>query len=159
MDSDELFYIQQLQGCIEAVRRLQTPLDARSVLEELKSLQDSRDVQLRSLFGRYKHLVSAVAIPNTTRAVETTLRSETERRMTITAIALSRNHLRTGQHPGALVELVPRFLSAEFTDPWSGKPLGYRLNGDGSFTLYSVGEDGRYGGSIHVSLIGDFFLP
>ena len=32
-------------------------------------------------------------------------------------------------------------------DLMSAKPLRYRLNADGSFTLYSVGEDGRDDGA------------
>jgi hypothetical protein len=44
------------------------------------------------------------------------------------------------QLPGVL---APQFLSTVPIDPMSAKHLRYRLNGDGSFTLYSVGEGGR----------------
>ena len=59
-----------------------------------------------------------------------------------TAIALERYRLRHGQSPPDLAALVPRFLSAVPLDPMSAKPFRYQLNPDGSFLLYSVGEDG-----------------
>ena len=38
---------------------------------------------------------------------------------------------------------MPEFLAGELLDPMSGQPLRYRPNSDGSFSLYSVGEDGK----------------
>ena len=38
---------------------------------------------------------------------------------------------------------MPEFLPALPRDLMAGQPLRYRLNPDGSFILYSVGEDGR----------------
>jgi hypothetical protein len=37
---------------------------------------------------------------------------------------------------------VPEFLSSVPLDPVDGEPLRYRRNGDGTFLLYSVGENG-----------------
>jgi hypothetical protein len=90
-----------------------------------------------------RHRISAIAIPNTTRAAATVARNETQRRLTIAAIALERYRLHNGQPPPDLDALVLQFQSAVPVDPMSAKPLGYRLNTNGSFTLYSVGEDGR----------------
>lgn len=67
---------------------------------------------------------------------------ETARQITITAIALRRHQLRHGVHPPALSALVPEFIPAVPRDPVDGQPLRYRLNNDGTFLLYSVGEDG-----------------
>jgi hypothetical protein len=39
--------------------------------------------------------------------------------------------------------LVPEFLAAVPMDLIDGQPLRYRLNADGSFVLYSVGENGK----------------
>lgn len=44
---------------------------------------------------------------------------------------------RTGAFPAA--------LPASYTDPWSGKGLGYRVEPQG-FVVYSVGEDGKFDG-------------
>jgi hypothetical protein len=75
-------------------------------------------------------------------AVRKTLQIETERRVVITAIALKRFQLKHGKWPDALNELVPEFLPSVPIDPYDGKPLKYHPNTDGTFLLYSIGEDG-----------------
>jgi hypothetical protein len=68
---------------------------------------------------------------------------EALRSVTIAAIALKRFQLKHGVYPAHLAELTPEFLASVPLDPVDGKPLRYRLNTDGSFTLYSVGENGK----------------
>ncbi|HUJ72585.1 MAG TPA: hypothetical protein VLZ30_10090 [Verrucomicrobiae bacterium] len=68
---------------------------------------------------------------------------ETLREMTIAAIALKRFQLRTGTFPASLSALVPDVLPELPHDWMDGKPLRYRLNANGTFTLYSVGDNGR----------------
>jgi hypothetical protein len=63
--------------------------------------------------------------------------------MTLAAIALRRYQLRHGKLPTSLEELVPEFLPAVPYDYMSATPLRYRLKPDGSYVLYSVGEDGK----------------
>ncbi|HTS16158.1 MAG TPA: hypothetical protein VMP11_01150 [Verrucomicrobiae bacterium] len=67
---------------------------------------------------------------------------ETLREMTIAAIALKRYQLRTSRYPTDLSALVPEFLPEKPRDWMNGESLHYRLNADGTFTLYSVGENG-----------------
>ena len=69
--------------------------------------------------------------------------AETARRLAVTAIALKRYQLAHNTYPASLGELVPAFLSHVPNDLMDGKPLRYRLEPDGSFLLYSVGEDGK----------------
>ena len=69
--------------------------------------------------------------------------AENARRMTVTAIALKRFRLRHGKYPAQLRELVPEFLPRPPIDLMDGKPLRYRQRDDGTFLLYSVGEDGK----------------
>jgi hypothetical protein len=87
---------------------------------------------LSEIFGDY----------NLSSAVLKTLRMETARRIVITAVALKRFQLKQGKLPETLDELVPAFLSAVPIDPNNGKPLHYQPNTDGTYLLYSVGEDG-----------------
>ena len=68
-------------------------------------------------------------------------RSLTTSRLAITVAALERHSLATGTYPKSLDDLVPRFLVAVPLDPMDGQPLRYRLNADGTFTLYSVGPN------------------
>jgi hypothetical protein len=68
-------------------------------------------------------------------------RSLTTSRLAITVAGLERHRLATGSYPKALDDLVPRFLVAVPLDPMDGQPLRYRLNADGTFTLYGVGPN------------------
>ena len=146
MDDDEMFYLRDSQARLEIIRRLKTNTSAASLQIEIKAQYDALLKEFAAPLGKYRHLFSALAIPNFKRAFEVAVQRETERRMTITAIALKRFQLRSGHHPAALGELIPQFLAAELFDPWSGRRFHYRLNTDGTFTLYSVGMDGRNDG-------------
>jgi len=97
---------------------------------------------------RYPGLDSVYA----SQAVTKAMRSETDRSLTLCAIALKRYSLHHGNFPTSLEALVPGFLSAVPVDYMDGQPLKYRLNDNGSFTLYSVGEDGKDDG-------GDLSFP
>jgi hypothetical protein len=113
------------------------------VENELRLNNDAFGGIFTNAFARLKHFYSSIAVPVIFRAAQTTVRNETHRRLTVTAIALERHRLHHGKFPGELGALVPEFLSAALIDPMNAKPFGYRTNSDGSFTLYSVGEDGR----------------
>lgn len=68
---------------------------------------------------------------------------QTQRSLVLAAIALERHRLKHGQYPERLEQLVPAFLTTAPRDLMDGQPLRYRRNVDLTFTLYSVGEDGR----------------
>jgi hypothetical protein len=72
----------------------------------------------------------------------------TLREMVITAASIKRYQLRLGKLPGSLAALQPEFLERDPRDFMDGQSLRYRLNSDGSFTLYSVGADGRDDGGV-----------
>jgi len=67
---------------------------------------------------------------------------EVAKQTAIVAIALKRYQLKHGNYPPDLNSLVPEFVSAVPLDPVDGQPLRYKLNSDGTFLLYSVGENG-----------------
>jgi hypothetical protein len=95
-----------------------------------------------------ENIYDRLRFPNTSseftlaRALLRPVRAETERSQTLCAIALKRYELRHGKAPASLDALVPEFLASVPIDYMDGKPMKYRLNPDGTFTLYSVGEDG-----------------
>jgi hypothetical protein len=68
---------------------------------------------------------------------------EVAKTMTVTALALKRYQLVHDAYPADLNKLVPQFLPAVPLDPVDGQPLRYHLNSDGTFLLYSIGEDGN----------------
>jgi len=143
MDEDFLLYLRQMQDRIEATRQLQTNAPGQTVAALLHDQQKALDGSLNGLMNRYRYLFTAIALPNYTRACQTMIRTETQRRMTITAIALERCRLRNGHFPASLDALVPEFVSSVPIDPMSGMPFLYQTHADGTFTLYSVGEDGQ----------------
>ncbi|HUK82623.1 MAG TPA: hypothetical protein VLZ12_08350 [Verrucomicrobiae bacterium] len=77
--------------------------------------------------------------------------------MTITAIALQRYRLRTGNFPSRLDELQRELLpNPPHVDWMAGRPLRYRLNPDGSFSLYTVGINARDDGGDATPEEGSF---
>jgi hypothetical protein len=81
--------------------------------------------------------------PNFSRAWFATAKNLTQHEMVNTVIALKRYQLRQGKMPTSLTALVPEYLDAVPRDLMDGQTLRYRLNADGSFVLYSVGEDAQ----------------
>lgn len=71
------------------------------------------------------------------------MQAETTKQMTIAAIALKRYQLKHGNYPPDLISLVPEFVSKVPLDPVDGQPLRYRLDPDGTYLLYSIGENGK----------------
>ena len=67
---------------------------------------------------------------------------EVARQVVMTAMALKRYQLKHGNYPPDLDSLVPEFVPAVPLDPVDGQPLRYRPNADGTFLLYSIGQNG-----------------
>jgi hypothetical protein len=142
VSDDELFYLQTMQEALTAPRLLKA-LHPWPEARQATTKVGARLNAIASGAGKFRYYVSIMAIPNFTRANERAAHVETERQMTLAAIALKRYQLRHGRLPTSLDALVPQFLPAAPYDPMSGKSLCYRLKPDGSFLLYSVGEDGK----------------
>jgi len=86
-------------------------------------------------------LVSRMVLPALSRTHQKFASFETARRLTFTAVALHRHRLKHGRFPASLGALVPEFLAEVPRDFMDGQPLRYRLEPDGQFRLWSVGED------------------
>lgn len=70
----------------------------------------------------------------------------------VVACALERYRLSKGAYPASLTDLQPAYLAHVPCDVVNGAPLHYRLNGDSTFTLYSVGWNGTdEGGQVIAS--------
>ncbi len=83
---------------------------------------------------------------------------EIARRITVTIIALKRYQLAHNAYPATLNELVPQYLAEVPKDFMDGKPLCYKLQPDGNFLLYSVGEDGEDNGGDPTPTSGNNWL-
>ena len=81
-------------------------------------------------------------------------------RLLMTELALRSYQSEKSRLPAGLGELVPGYLSNTPQDPFSGRPLIYRLQGK-NWLLYSVGLDGRDDGGKPagpgLSAKGDLF--
>jgi hypothetical protein len=145
MDEDELFYLKTMQEGIATARQLQ----AHRPWREAKANWDNLMATLNRMSSgpqRFRHLLSLISLPNYVAAQRTAVHIECERQMTFAAIALKRFQLRHAKLPTELAALVPEFLAEVPCDGITGKPLCYRLKPDGSYLLYSVGDDGEDNG-------------
>ena len=138
----ELTNMKMLQGGVESVRRARnrksfSGCPAKYSVLPWKSFDSSLFDGLYGLGDFPKVDTNSVS-----RLLHEIENLEVQRHLLITAIALKRFHLRHGGYPAELRELVPDFLSTLPIDWMDGKPLRYRRNADGTFLLYSVGEDG-----------------
>lgn len=138
-DGDELFYLRHIQGQLEALRQLAKGCSWNGV-EPLLAANAAELRQLDTWQGQLMTMSSAAAMDfrDSARLVA---HYEAHRELTIAALALERFRRKHGSHPEALSQLVPEFLPAVPVDWMDGQPLRYRLNADGSFTLWSVGDN------------------
>ncbi len=142
LNEDELVQLRISSQCVENLRALQGNRPWPEVLTACTNALHDFEVTLgNDHFGRLK--ISAVSIPNWGRAIMMEGRTDTQRKLTITDIAILRYQLKHAALPPDLAALTPEYLGAVPIDPMSGKPLCYRKNADGSFVLYSTGEDGK----------------
>lgn len=151
--SDQLRTLQAQQVLINCARQARTngsfgdALTAQKASWEALGLEDigtdnffnnGAGADLRTMFTE-----STLAL---TKFINKVMVIEANRQLLVTAIALKRYQLRHGVYPPDLAALVPDFLPTVPCDPVDGESLRYRLNADGTFLLYSVGEDGEDNG-------------
>jgi hypothetical protein len=139
---DELASLESLQAAIEAVRAVRQRHEfapaTKLLAQRLESIHRTHPAA-----GRWLEFAPEGIIGPFLPRIST---FETQRSLLIAAIALKRRQLRHGAYPGELAALAPEFLRGVPRDPIDGQPLRYRLNADGSFLLYSVGQDGQDNG-------------
>lgn len=108
-------------------------------------------------------LLSAVAIPNYSKAMQTFALNQTKVNQAQIACALERWRLAHGNYPETLDALVPQFLEKIPQDIIGGQPLHYRRKTDRNFLLYSVGwnekDDGGLPGTLKDVKTGDWVWP
>ena len=136
---DELHNLQEWQTLIDG-GRLGTL--EKSWLNAGSLIYRKGKIQKHGFYDQCRFMFSLDRTP-LQRTFLSVVRFETQRELTVTAIALKRYQLRHGKQALSLSSLVPEFLPDLPRDYMDGKPLRYRLRQDGSFTLYSVGENGR----------------
>ncbi len=138
LDQDELRFLQRWQL---AVDRIRDAVACRAWLAAHLSANDFSNAPTR--YDRWRFLLSDAFKPNVEHTLLPLFEFETLREMTVAAVAIARYQLRTGNLPSDLAALVPAYLPQLPHDWMNGEPLRYQPHPDGTFTLYSVGADGR----------------
>jgi hypothetical protein len=146
--SDELWLLQRGQVDIDSLRQAETRGFFKDALAErdrkikMLSIQGGNTNWLRNSLNDKLEIWFGSTPGSSGNADQRTMSAEAARRIVITAIALKRYQLQHGTWPADLKALVPAFISEIPRDPVDGLPLRYRTNADGTFTLYSIGDDG-----------------
>ncbi|MBI3852430.1 MAG: hypothetical protein HY298_19410 [Verrucomicrobia bacterium] len=148
--TDELHALKIYQAQLNAVRLVQTNHSFYPALQQQKSALAKLDPAWKEELGHKMDVddmdmrrIFAGGARATAKSLQRVLTVEAEQRLAVTAIALKRYQMRRGTYPPDLIALVPEFISTVPLDPVDGQPLRYRLNADGTFLLYSIGEDGN----------------
>ena len=81
-------------------------------------------------------------------------RRDAKLRLLIADLAVRCYEAERGDSPSDLNQLVPEYLDAVPMDPYSGKPVIYRLSQPGKWTVYSVSRDGEDDGGKFASEYG-----
>jgi hypothetical protein len=129
----------------------------REILPDLIALDQAREPAVaieqrdrewsRGAYGLLRSIWAGIVTQKSIRAVEASFekkhaRSIASLRLVMTDLAVRGYQAKTGKPPAALAELVPAWLPAVPIDPFSDRPLIYRVTTN-SFSLYSVGSDGK----------------
>lgn len=131
-DSDELLYLQTMRRVVAAAEPVYTNR------AEVIAACDEADVKSSGFPPR---ILAGMMLPAIGKVWDKFARSEAETEMARVALALERHHLDYGTLPASLDQLVPAYLPAVPTDPFSGQPLRCRRL-DHGYVVYSVGPDG-----------------
>jgi len=142
---DERRMLELNQILVETVRQIETNGSYHSALarrdHEIKSRGLDREPEswLRLQFD--DTMLGIFGESSLGSSLDIMLTADAGRVVSMTAIALRRYHLKHGEFPERIEQLVPAFSPAPPRDPADGKTLRYRRNQDGTFTLYSIGKD------------------
>ena len=137
---EELCNVQMLQDALEMFRKVKTTGAFVPAENEFRR-QETNVIQLHA--HAQAHFIVPLDSEDLVRNSTTKFAdAEVARRMLVVAIALKRHQLRHGNYPAELSTLAPDLLARVPIDLMDGKPLRYRLQSNGTYLLYSVGEDG-----------------
>jgi hypothetical protein len=166
--TDELQLMKGYQIFLETARLAETNYSLLTALREQDNQVGILGIDTNSTGSLYftdvnridLHSVLSGSVFSLSRVLDKAMNAEAAKQMAITAIALKRYQLKHGNYPADLNSLVPEFLPAVPLDPVDGQPLRYRPNADGTFLLYSVGENGKDDGgdpSLEKGVTGSSF--
>jgi hypothetical protein len=137
---DQCRSMREMQQLIDLTRLAATNRSLARVRTEIQNMEYER---IRMNWYDKLRFPNPSSFFTITKTVEKAMRAETQRSIALCAIALKRHQLRFEKPPPSLDSLVPTFLASVPVDYMDGKPIRYRPNDAGKFTLYSIGENGQ----------------
>jgi hypothetical protein len=151
---DQLRVLKGQQVLIECTRMARTNGNFGMALIKQAARLDKLGIQGLPLDGDYTgnaadldfSTLFSQGVFSSTQLIDKVMKIEVSRQLVVTAVALQRYKLRHGNHPSELAALVPELLPVVPRDPVDGEALRYKSNVDGTFLLYSIGEDAEDNG-------------
>jgi len=147
---DELRSLEGYDVLINVVRLAQTNGSFQTALQSQNAKLDKLGIsklndEFLTIFSNDTdfHSMLSQSIVSLSAVTRNVMRVEVARQAVVTATALKRYQLKHGNYPRDLNALVPEFVPSVPLDPVDGQPLHYREKPDGTFLLYSVGENGK----------------
>lgn len=149
--TDQLRTLKGMQVLIETARLARTNENLGTALETQKQRLSALGIEATEIENSFGSMAADIdfrtmfsqGVLSLTRFLDKVMKIEASRQLVVTAIALERYKLRHGSYPVELAALVPALLPAVPRDPVDGEALRYKSNEDGTFLLYSVGEDNK----------------
>ena len=125
----------RMNAAVEIAKR---PIEAQPPLweewEKGAALADGLVAQLASNLSRE-------AIPSIGHFSNACIRIRVQCSAMLVLIGAERHRLAHGRFPDRIDTIDPRFVPRSFVDPYSGKPLIYKADGEGGLIVYSVSFD------------------
>ncbi len=140
-DMDRTEYIRMMLVLAAAAKR--DPPESLRRAEQINARMDDI-AEFRILLRLLMPTIQRVFIRDT--------RGLAHKRCAAAAIDIQRRRINHGALPADPNALLP-------ADPWTGKPLHYTADPDGSFKVYSVGEDRADDGGARVNADGEPYEP
>ncbi|HXR46071.1 MAG TPA: hypothetical protein VN784_01415 [Candidatus Limnocylindrales bacterium] len=148
---DELQLMRGYQIFLETARVAETNYSLLTTLRKQEDKVKNLDIDTNSVGSLYfsdvnkvdLHSLMSGSVFSLSPLFNRVMRAETTKQIAVAAIALKRYQLKHGNYPPDFSSLVPEFLTKVPLDPVNGQPLRYRRSADGTFLLYSVGENGK----------------
>jgi hypothetical protein len=130
LQKDRIYFLQQMRQLEEI---LQTPAPLRYSKLNFLSAAFERE---RAAIGRSAgspriKLVSGIFLGAEIKAIEKQIAIDARLRIALTALAIERFRRQQHRDPSSMGDLVPQFLPAALTDPYTGQPIQFKSNEKG----------------------------
>ncbi|MEM6886378.1 MAG: hypothetical protein AAF571_15260, partial [Verrucomicrobiota bacterium] len=150
-DYDHSYYVKSL-WTIESMA-IATIEGKEPIISQMK--QDMDQILLiekpQNLLDQIKYTFSSLSLPGVELVIRKMVCIETYQRQLHIAMLLKQYHFENKRYPEHLYD-IPTIGELNLSDPITLEPMQYRLEQDGSYTLYSVGMNGLDDAAVHLPL-------